>query len=96
MYSFKGGSSDGEQPQADLIYVKGALHGTTTYGGAYGDGTAFKVTADGTETVLHNFNGGADGKEPQTGLTEVNGTLFGTTPFGGAYNFGMVYSLTGF
>jgi uncharacterized repeat protein (TIGR03803 family) len=35
---------------------KGNLYGTTYYGGAYGYGTVFQVSASGAETVLYGFN----------------------------------------
>jgi uncharacterized repeat protein (TIGR03803 family) len=79
IYSFKGGS-DGANPSAGLTYVNGALYGTTY--AAYGsnsDGTVFKITPSGIESVLHNFTG-ADGEHPVFGrLIELNGVLYGTT-----------------
>ena len=42
--SFKGGSGDGSKPYATLINVKGTLYGTTTGGGAHGDGIVFSLT----------------------------------------------------
>lgn len=42
-YSFLGGS-DGANPYAGLIDVKGTLYGTTQGGGAYGYGTVFALT----------------------------------------------------
>ena len=43
LHSF-GHGSDGETPLAGLIYVKGALYGTTSAGGKDGDGTVFALT----------------------------------------------------
>jgi uncharacterized repeat protein (TIGR03803 family) len=73
---------DGAYPNGGLVAVKHTLYGTTTWGGAYGDGTVFSITPTGTETVLHSFNG-ADGKYPEVTLLNVNGTLYGTTIEGG-------------
>jgi uncharacterized repeat protein (TIGR03803 family) len=42
VYAFSGGS-DGANPVANLIAVKGALYGTTEGGGAYGYGTVFEL-----------------------------------------------------
>jgi uncharacterized repeat protein (TIGR03803 family) len=39
-----GEGSDGKDPSAGLINVKGTLYGTTASGGAYGDGTVFALT----------------------------------------------------
>src|SRR5580698_8339420 len=65
LYRFKGGSGDGENPYAGLLNVNGTLYGTTVSGGANGDGTVFKITTSGTETVLYSFKGGSgDGEDP--------------------------------
>jgi uncharacterized repeat protein (TIGR03803 family) len=94
LYSFKGGSEDGEYPEAGLINVKGTLYGTTYDGGANGDGTVFAITTSGAETVLHSFKGGSgDGEDPEAGLLNVKGTLYGTTFEGGANGDGTVFSL---
>ncbi len=95
IYSFKGGSGDGETPDAGLVDVKGTLYGTTTAGGAGGDGTIFSITASGTETVLHSFGtGSGDGAWPNAGLINVKGRLYGTTVYGGATNAGTVFWLS--
>lgn len=45
----------------------------------------FKITPDGTESVLHTFTGGADGATPVAGLLrDSSGNLYGTTAFGGS------------
>jgi uncharacterized repeat protein (TIGR03803 family) len=104
LYSFAGGS-DGAQPFASLIEdAAGNLYGTTSAGGgtgcANGDGcgTVFKLTPDGTETLLHIFTGGSDGGNPQAGLiVDVRGNLYGTTANGGSgcngYGCGIVFKL---
>jgi uncharacterized repeat protein (TIGR03803 family) len=95
LYSFKGGSGDGEDPVASLLNVKGTLYGTTFLGGANGDGTVFKITTSGTETVLHNFpTGSRDGYFPYAGLLDIKGTLYSTTYTGGENYFGTVFSIT--
>ncbi len=99
LYTFKGGSGDGESPWAGLIYVKGALYGTTLSGGANGRGTVFSTTTSGEETVLYSFKGGSgDGDGPQAALINVKGTLYGTTSYGGAYcgqaGCGTVFAVT--
>jgi uncharacterized repeat protein (TIGR03803 family) len=67
LYSFQGGS-DGNDPEAGLIFDKeGALYGTTSGRGSGGNGTVFKLTppAKGQtqwkETVLYSFQGGTMG-----------------------------------
>jgi uncharacterized repeat protein (TIGR03803 family) len=91
VYTFQGpNTGDGFDPYGALIYVDGALYGTTNYGGApkQGYGVVFEVTPQGQETVLHVFEG-ADGKYPAAGLTDVGGVLYGTTQSGGAYGSGL-------
>jgi uncharacterized repeat protein (TIGR03803 family) len=103
LYSFGSRRTDGENPSAGLININGTLYGTTSDGGAYGDGTVFKITTAGAETVLHSFAGSpGDGKQPEAGLLDVKGTLYGTTYEGGsgytcglpAYGCGTVYAIT--
>jgi uncharacterized repeat protein (TIGR03803 family) len=76
LHSFSG--SDGAIPQSSLIADKnGNLYGTTYYGGASlgsgcggnGCGTVFKLSPNGTYSLLHSFYGGAsDGANPQGNL----------------------------
>jgi len=107
LYSFTGSPTDGANPEAGVIRdTAGNLYGTTYYGGAssnckQGCGTVFKVTASGTETVLHNFTGyqTGDGALPYGGLIlDTAGNLYGTTRAGGAYsnctNCGTVFKVT--
>jgi uncharacterized repeat protein (TIGR03803 family) len=84
LYSFKGGS-DGEYPDGGVIADKaGNLYGTTSAGGANAAGTAFKLSPDGKEKVLHAFTGGSGGAEPYAGLIlGKGGNLYGTTLEGG-------------
>jgi uncharacterized repeat protein (TIGR03803 family) len=43
LYSFKGGSSDGRQPQGVLLNVKGVMFGSTSQGGSSDDGTVYWI-----------------------------------------------------
>jgi uncharacterized repeat protein (TIGR03803 family) len=94
LYNFKGGSGDGAYPRSRLTNVNGTLFGTTFLGGRTGNGTVFKVTTSGTESVLYQFKGGKDGAMPYAGLTKVKGVLYGTTTGGGAGGYGTVYKIT--
>ncbi len=90
LYAFLGGT-DGEAPGSGVVAdSRGALYGTTEYGGTYGDGTVFKLTPSGssyTEKLLHSFAGGQDGDAPLAGLTiDSAGNLFGATLLGGGTN----------
>jgi uncharacterized repeat protein (TIGR03803 family) len=93
LYAFRGGT-DGLEPVAGLIAdASGNLYGTTIFGGNpdclynlkhLGCGTVFKLSPDGTETILHAFAGGKDGSEPEASLAmDQAGDLFGTTVEGG-------------
>jgi uncharacterized repeat protein (TIGR03803 family) len=44
VYSFEGGSGDGDEPYSGLLNVKGTLYGTTAYGGANYNGTVYSLT----------------------------------------------------
>src|SRR5271154_2277611 len=64
--------TDGGAPQASLIQdTAGNLYGTTTQGGKYNQGTAFKLDSAGNYTVLYNFCSASnctDGGPPSSGL----------------------------
>jgi uncharacterized repeat protein (TIGR03803 family) len=93
LWSF-GNGLDGAIPQAGVIFdAKGNLYGTTSAGGASGDGTVFELSppaaGEGTwsESVLWSFGGYAnDGTNPVVSLLlDGNGNLYGTTEYGGPY-----------
>jgi uncharacterized repeat protein (TIGR03803 family) len=98
LYSFAGGT-DGAVPQAGLaLDAVGNLYGTTTAGGADGNGTVFKLTpkkgGTWTETLLYSFGTGTDGSIPVAGVTfDKAGNLYGTTSAGGAYGYGTIFQL---
>jgi len=94
LHSFKCAPADGQDPGAGLINVGGTLYGTTGFGGTNNEGTVFKVTQAGVETVLHAFGASADGKHPAAALINVGGTLYGTTYDGGTNNFGTVFTIS--
>jgi uncharacterized repeat protein (TIGR03803 family) len=100
LHSFYQSSGDGIHPQANLIFdSKGNLFGTTTSGGAFGDGTVFELKrgANGVwdEKIVHNFGAyEADGQSPQAGLRlDRFGNLFGTTYLGGGAEDGTVFEI---
>jgi len=76
----------GGNPLAGLaIDKRGNLYGTTEIGGGEtNNGTVFKVTPGGKESVLHSFAGGMDGSLPLASVTlDGKGNLYGTTGEGG-------------
>ena len=97
LYKFKGRPRDGSGPLANLIDVSGTLYGTASTGGTYGQGTVFKITTAGAETVLHDFHNVSaktDGTGPAGGLLDIRGSLYGTTTSGGVHNCGTVFRMT--
>jgi uncharacterized repeat protein (TIGR03803 family) len=98
LHSFTNGG-DGNYPQSGLYRSSaGDLYGTTTAGGAYGEGTVFELTQSGgkwTETVLYSFEGGSDGAQPEGVLVQGSkGIFYGTTSEGGAGGVGAVFKLS--
>jgi len=97
VYSFcaQSGCPDGAYPYAALVQAtNGSLYGTTTGGGANGDGTVFKITTGGALTTLHSFDV-TDGYLPYTVLVQAtNGNLYGTTVQGGTNGAGTVFKIT--
>jgi uncharacterized repeat protein (TIGR03803 family) len=95
-----GTGMDGANSWASLVLDDaGNLYGTTSAGGAYGNGNVFKLTpgADGkwTERVLHQFTGGIGGAYPYAGLVlDSTGNLYGTTYRGGTQGAGLVFEIT--
>ena len=85
---------DGLRPHGLLQASDGTLYGTTSAGGAFGVGTIFQLTLDGTYTVVHHFSS-ADGADPQDALMQASdGNFYGTTLKGGAFNRGVVFQMT--
>jgi uncharacterized repeat protein (TIGR03803 family) len=89
-----GSSNDGKSPQAGLIRDSaGNLYGTTQYGGAYNNGTVFRVSGAGQEKVLLSFFS-SDGEKPLAALVrDSSGNLYGTAYDGGNYGYGSVFKL---
>jgi uncharacterized repeat protein (TIGR03803 family) len=89
--------SDGYKANGRLVADSGGnLLGTTLSGGSAASGTVYKLSPDGTETVLYNFGGTTgDGWEPQLGLTiDKQGNFYGVTEAGGAYGKGSVFKIS--
>jgi uncharacterized repeat protein (TIGR03803 family) len=95
LHSFSDAGKDGYHPYCSLIFDSaGNLYGTTSQGGAYGQGGSFLggtvfelMPASGgnwTERIVHSFGNGTDGSEPLDGLIfDASGNLYGTTEYGG-------------
>lgn len=83
----------GAYPNGRLVSVAGVLYGTTVGGGAYGNGTVFRITSEGKQNTLYSFHG-YDGAKPNGSLLFAKGMLFGTTFEGGGYGEGTVFAMT--
>jgi uncharacterized repeat protein (TIGR03803 family) len=100
IHNFNIAVQDGYYPQGGLTPdASGNLYGTTTLGGASGEGTVFELSpspgGNWTETILHNFNAVGDGYSPYANLVfDKSGDLYGTTNLGGANNYGTVFELS--
>jgi uncharacterized repeat protein (TIGR03803 family) len=93
----------GTGPNATVVQASnGDLYGTMQGGGAYGQGTIFKLTLAGAQTTLHSFcetqnteGDCLDGNGPYTALVQgTNGDLYGATHVGGAYGGGTIFKIT--
>ncbi len=112
LHSFTGPNGDGQGPQGGLVQGSdGNFYGTTSNGGTIasgdpnGNGTVYKITPAGVETVLYSFAGsngdpsqpdaGGDGQEPNANLVKgSDGNFYGITSAGGAFGEGTVYKIT--
>jgi uncharacterized repeat protein (TIGR03803 family) len=94
---------DGANPKSRLISSGNTLYGTVYDGGSSGNGSVFKIHADGTGfTNLYSFSGpynnhawvtNDDGANPQAGLVLFSNTLFGTASSGGLAGNGTVFAI---
>ena len=93
-------NSDGAGPYPSLISSGNVLYGTASEGGAFGNGTVFRLNVDGTGfTNLHSFtrlsfDTNSDGAVPWAGVILSGSTLYGTTIFGGGSGNGTVFALS--
>ncbi len=100
LYSFDN-DANGNLPADTLLQgTDGNLYGTASLGGANGNGTAYRISPQGTFAVIYSFQGSPDGTGPSAGLVEgKDGDLYGTTYNGGhppvssGSNYGTVYKL---
>ena len=90
---------DGASPYAGLFWSSNFLYGTAYQGGTNGNGTVFKVNADGTGfTNLHNFSvlvsaTNYDGVNPFASLVFSSNSLYGTTQQGGKNGNGAIFKV---
>lgn len=98
LHDFTGGS-DGANPQGNLVQdASGNLYGITLDDGTGGNGTVFKVTKGGAETVLYEFcslPNCVDGGSPGAPVAiDKSGNIFGISFLGGANGNGAVWEVS--
>src|SRR5438046_2133022 len=96
LHSFSGSLGDGAVPVAGLVQGSdGNFYGTTSSGGAFYQGTVFRMTSSGAITVLHSFNSFfSEGAVPIAGLVQgSDSNFYGTTMLGGAHHKGTVFKI---
>jgi uncharacterized repeat protein (TIGR03803 family) len=100
LYSF--GENEGTSSAALILAKDGNFYGTTEVGGPNNCpvgpsntcGTIFKMTPNGTVSILHNFVS-SDGAGPSGPLLQASdGNFYGTTELGGAYGYGTIFQMT--
>jgi uncharacterized repeat protein (TIGR03803 family) len=94
LYNFTNGT-DGGDPEGDMLLVGKDLYSTAgSGGGSCACGVVYKVTATGTESVLHAFAGGTtDGGGYSDGVIMDKNALYGTTESDGTSGDGVVFRL---
>jgi len=90
---------DGSNPIALVLASDGNFYGTTAYGGAYGEGSVFKIDPiSGMLVTIYSFCtqiACTDGATPRDGLVlGSDGNFYGPTYYGGLYNQGTIFQIT--
>jgi len=98
LHSFAGDAADGAYPFLTSLVMdeEGNLYGVAQQGGSSDEGVVYKLSRNGTLTVLHSFAGGAtDGCYPLgTPAMDKDGTLYGTTEVCGSSDDGVVWKVS--
>jgi len=86
-------SADGSRAHELVLASDGNFYGTTIFGGANDLGTVFRMSPEGTFTVVADFDGN-NGAIPLGGLTiGKDGNLYGTTYRGGTSDSGTFFQI---
>jgi uncharacterized repeat protein (TIGR03803 family) len=95
LHSFTAGTTDGCYPYGTpAVDANGNMYGGTGGCGTSNMGVVWKVSKNGTETILHNFSGASDGQSPLAGvILDADGNIYGSTNTGGASGFGTAFEI---
>jgi uncharacterized repeat protein (TIGR03803 family) len=97
IYAFGAFSGDATVPWSGFVFRSGVLYGTSTAGGANGQGTLFELSqTDGvwSETILHSFTS-AEGSQIMGNLiSDTEGSLYTVAYAGGEIGYGSVIELS--
>jgi uncharacterized repeat protein (TIGR03803 family) len=89
-------NEDGAQPLGGLVQGRdGGLYGITSSGGPSNGGTVFRITTNGTFSVIHALDPNLDGYDSAASLiVGSDGNLYGTTQSGSPAGNGSVFQVT--
>ena len=88
-------ATEGSYPNGGFVKGNdGNLYAVASGDGAYGGGTAFRMTTAGAVTVLAHFNGAKFGNTPAESLVKgKDSAYYGTNSTGGAYGHGTIFKI---
>jgi uncharacterized repeat protein (TIGR03803 family) len=94
----KGLSDDPRQPVGGLIQgIDHLLYGTSEFGGSSSNGCVFRISTNGSYTVIKSLGIVAGGSKNPNGtlfqFPNASGTLVGTTANGGTEGFGTLFTI---
>ncbi|MGA9304306.1 MAG: choice-of-anchor tandem repeat GloVer-containing protein, partial [Candidatus Sulfotelmatobacter sp.] len=99
LFVFTGSRENGVSVATLIQATDDNFYGTTNFGGVHLNGTIFNISAAGTLTTLHSFDG-ADGLMPSGPIVQAtDGSFYGTTLWGGNlrcpyYGCGTIFHLS--
>jgi len=95
VHVFDVSGSEGSRPGPVIEDAAGNIYGNAQLKGPGNKGTTYKMTPDGTFTLLHAFGtGDSTADRPTYALTLMpNGDLYGVTQAGGKYGFGVAFKI---
>jgi uncharacterized repeat protein (TIGR03803 family) len=98
LHTFARNTSDGGNPHYGHLTMdkSGNLYGVTLWGGTFDEGVLYKLSKNGTLTLLHSFAGGAsDGCNPYgSAVQDEAGNLYGTTSGCDSNNYGNIWKVS--